>query len=330
MKHFTLGYRDISAPNHWRRIEPGTDFFDSAIILNFGGNQNIQEEQANGYAKNIESILPNHIRSKIKICSVAYNQELVDSSLSRIMITKDATAACDRFYKDYILPLLYVDKYQKQIKSRKGIEKTLQSITIIAHCGGCMVADRVLSNLSDTLQENDIVKSQKELDNLMKKIQLVGYAPYQKIDQNINSLYIAPPDDFESTFATILRGMEYEKDVEYPPKFIATYRRNINSAMPRDIVREFIDKFNEPITVRKGSSVLMIPPKFTHSFECISSAPRSKKESIRHSGEKIAHVIHLFAQNSIAAFANRPYGIDKNAVYDIISGSEAGDSGASI
>jgi len=330
MKKFTLGARDQSAPNHFRIIAPGTHFLDRATILVLGGNQTIQDEQANGNVKIIEQCLPKSDTCNINLLSVGYNQELVEMHYGRNIMTDDAKAACDAFYIDHILPLLYADEYRKHFKSRKGIEKTLQSITIVSHCGGCMVANRLLNHLAETLTTEGIVRSQRELDNIMNKIQLVGYAPYEKITQNINAFYIAPPVDTESSFETILRGMEHKKDAEFPPKFMDAYRRNFTSPEPRDIVKEVLSEINAPITIKKGSSVLMIPPHFTHSFSCLSASCRSKHKVDRISGEKIAFILHLFTQNSINAFANRPYGIDKNAVYNIISGDEAGDSGASL
>ncbi|MBQ8468284.1 MAG: hypothetical protein IJ542_00840 [Clostridia bacterium] len=320
----TLGKRSIGKENNWERVEK----IKGKTIIFFGGNTTDSEQAANGNIKMLQRIADLDPQD-YSLLSVSYGSEVIGDNHN--VLRSEVFPEIEEFFDKYFEPLLY-NQYH-QIRSEQGLCKSFQRIVFFAHCAGCDVVDYLISLLRirlESLKEEGYKIT--NVDNLIRKIQVIAYAPHQMLSQEVRALYIAPLNDSQHTWHVALKSLDGKKDREYPPSFTTNCKRHW--LMPGNYVTKVV-KENGFVLIQKGLNVVVIPGKIgngnnDHSIECL--IPETLKEGQEES--KIAYMIRHSLRKSIRLFlddsrllSTNCHGINMRDIYDVFDSYRAREWG---
>lgn len=257
--------------NNWTVLNPYKTKIDKQkTILIFGGNTTDNPSFANGYAKQIESLIEKKNSTKSDILSFHYKTEVLNSTTKLMM--KEYLDEMDKIYKAMFEPLI-LDKVGN-IKEKQGIERVFKNLIFVGHCAGCEFVNSILNNFYNTLTQK---YPQATADNLMKKIQYIAYAPTEFPIYDTNSLFISPSADSSLCWVkTLAHVFENSVDNEFPKGFSKELLKQKNQFRAENIIDDYLGLYRA-LVFKQGNSFYLIPGQMNanrqigdHSIECIT------------------------------------------------------------
>lgn len=169
------GMRDLSAENHWRRINLGEYVPDKPIIVCIGGNGTTTEDSANGVCKLVENHLQllfkqdskNRVYENVDIISAVYpiNDDGEKGKFSNEDINK---------FVDEVLIKLIQDENDELLPLNEAC-KRLSQVTFFTFCRGHLEVDKIMRAFYKELKL--LGYSRQECNILMISTFEVSYAP---------------------------------------------------------------------------------------------------------------------------------------------------------
>lgn len=197
---FIIGIRDLSAENHWKRIETEECIITRPTILILGGDGVETEEEANGYAKAVGNFCAPFLPD-VDIISVCYNKEgLYGYNYSRNIKNLE---------KRIFLPL--VSRDGKRLSLEEAC-KNVRQLTIFGHCRGTNIFKNILEELNKDMLE--LGYSQAEINKVFNQLFLIAYASkLEDIPKTVNTVYAIASDDikFPRDVANLWNHLESER-----------------------------------------------------------------------------------------------------------------------
>ena len=304
--HIHMGCRTIGAghEHNWQPLlikdfEPS----QNKMFFVFGGNTTNYPDAANGNAKIIERLLFEEKRNKSNIYSFLYEEEPISSSslCLRHKYLKETHALFETIFK----PLL-CDK-SVNIKEKQGIERVLNNIVFVSHCGGSMFVDIIIDDIYDTLLEK---YHPSIVEQLVSKIQYFSYAPHELPTKNVNGFIITPFLDNNYAWSKVLATVKDERIyTDYPKGSTKMLLKASSQGNVRDTFHKIFS--NEQLIIcRANQYIYLIPSRLNsdivvgdHSIECLvkskildAGTPYADTARIVNYASKL--VINQFASNN--------------------------------
>lgn len=193
---YSFGVRDLQAYDHW--CEAPADFSllnNYKTIVIFPGSGSTEAKNANGMCKIFENMLPEELKSKVKICSLYYARQpnQYDSSVLR----------AQSFFDNYMVPLFATRDENGDLHRMPAMKAAhnARKLIIGTHCYGSSIlsginrlTDELLTDLGYLAEERRFIQKQifvvqhnnieKDLDS--NKFNFTNLIRLSAVDERLN------------------------------------------------------------------------------------------------------------------------------------------------
>lgn len=269
--HIHMGCRtlDEGIEKHWQQQDlKNFKVPQGKTIFVFGGNSTNREDAANGNAKVVGKLLTEENRSKVNIYSFLYDLEPI--SPLNFCILEEYEREVHEIYKKIIDPL-FRDRIGN-LKERQGIEKVLNNMVFVSHCGGSEFVNIIIDDICETLKEK---YHSSEVELLIGKLQYFAYAPNSLPNKKVNGAIITPYRDVNNSWTKAISEVREKRiDVDYPRGVL----KRILKTDPLDVTDIFDAVFAEDrmIVFKSEQNMYFIPNRINsniyvgdHSIDCL-------------------------------------------------------------
>ena len=209
---YSFGVRDMHAPNHW--LEAPADFSllnNYKTIAIFPGSGSTEAKDANGMCKIFEDMLPEELKSKVKICSLYYEKQpnQYDSSVMR----------AQSFFDNYMVPIFATRDENGDLHRMSAMKAAhnARKLIIGTHCYGSSILNGI-NRLTDELM-TDLGYLAEERRFIQKQIFVVQH---NNIEKDL--------DSHKFNFTNLIRLSAVDERLDLRATYDGTFRHYVTTA----------------------------------------------------------------------------------------------------
>jgi hypothetical protein len=208
---YSFGIRDLRASDHWREAPADFSLLDNyKTIVIFPGSGSTEAKDANGMCKIFENMLPEELKSKVKICSLYYERQpnQYDSSVMR----------AQSFFDNYMVPLFATRDENGDLHRMSAVKAAhnARKLIIGTHCYGSSILNGI-NRLTDELM-TDLGYLAEERRFIQKQIFVVQH---NNIEKDL--------DSHKFNFTNLIRLSAVDERLDLRATYDGTFRHYVTT-----------------------------------------------------------------------------------------------------